>query len=829
LAKYASGERKIFKQVVIKTIGKGLNNIGTKKVLEYVARGADTLELEDEKGEKRSIDEIYKDWKQNFAVGKNPESGRVPKEALHLVFSIDETVNQKNLEALEQSVRDVLKINLYEYRYAMVVHTHQNRPHVHVILNKRSTITGKKLNFQSRKQCKDFFTQLREDFKENLNYYNKEFSYENRFKVDRNLELALLAEYFQKVHKENHLFKEFARDSQRNITRLGQKQDEVGSKIVQTLQEIKSSAALSFSLLKGIDHYNIQKAANTLKTLKQKQEFFEKREEEQRLLLKISKETMAELKPNELAQKIKMLEYLEMPQQKKLLTRKQRQALASLRRSLDFTKLSYAQQMDTELEKQESDLENMVKKTNAFALMKHLRQIDERMAMSEILQDETHMERLRENHDFILSAMEKRYIRNKNTIAFLKDKLQSTVKKDEREEIKKALDFLKNEAKIMHERFNPQVKHSAELEKEIEAQKISKKLDIEFDNSQSIDAFLLEHRPAYATKRQEELEKYAARIAKELKLENWLSLMEAKEFVEKYNPRYKYKQDVIKAQKIVKRLGLKAQPELMSTDGLGEFLKEHKEQYDKIVKEGIEKFVQKIADEHGQEIPSDMAKKSNKELFDWIEINNVRSPSRKLLEKFAQAKLKELIPHFEKQKGEWESMAKENEPMPKDLLKLKREIENVENVLKKTESITPIFPNDVRQLDEALAKKILVGDVTKDIPITMEATPCTAELVSMVKDALPKLQLPKEQEQKIERYLHFAAKEEAPISKSYLKKHGFLDQENFKNVRFEPFEKMAPSVKMPAIEDVLTKEMRAKNIVLERAIKREERTQGITR
>ncbi|MBN2965271.1 relaxase/mobilization nuclease domain-containing protein [Sulfurospirillum sp. T05] len=832
LAKYSTSPRKIFKQVVIKTIGQGLNNIGTKKVLEYVARGADTLELEDEKGEKKTIDEIYKDWKQNFSVAKNPETGRVPKEALHLVFSIDEEVNQKNLEALEQSVRDVLKINLYEYRYAMVVHTHQNRPHVHVILNKRSTITGKKLTFKSRKECKDFFTQLREDFKENLNYYNKEFSYENRFKVDRNLELALLAEYFQKVNKENYLFKEFVRESQRSVARLGQKQNEVGTKIVQTLQEIKSSAALSFSLLKGSDQYSIQKAATTLNTLKRKQEFFAKREEEQSLLLKISKEAVEKIKPSELAQKIKMLEYLEMPQQKKLLTRKQRQALASLHRSLDFTKLNYTRQLDETLNKEESDLEKMVKKTNAFALMKHLRQLDERMAMTEILQDETHMERLVKNHDFVLSAMEKRYLRNKNTIAFLKDKLQTETKQTEREEIKKALAFLQSEAKIMHERFNPQVKHSLELEKEIEAQKISKKLDIEFDNSQSIDAFLLEHRPAYIAKRQEELEKYAARMAKELKLEGWLELMSVKEFVDKYNPRYKYHQNLIRAQKIVKRLKLEDKPELMSTDGLGEFLKKYKEEYDKIVREGIEKFVQKIADEHGMEKPSDMEKRSNQELFEWIEVNNVCSPSRQLLGKYAEKQLEELIPKFEIQREKWENIAKENEPMPKELERKKLRIDNLENILKKTESITPIFENDIKFLDEHLVKILAPKEKTiKKIPITIEGTPYTHELVNLMKETIPKLEISGIQAKKIEAYLHFLSlsEEKEPISKSYLKKHGFLNQKGFEKIEFEPFEKMAPSVKMPAIEEALTKEMRAKNIVLERAIKREERAQGISR
>ena len=818
-----SETKPIFKQVVIKTIGRGLNNVGTERVLEYIARGADTITLEDENGEEKTVNEIYDTWKEKFSPNTN---GRVSKEAMHLIFSIDEDINLKNLEALKQSVRDVLKMNLYEYHHALVVHTHQNKPHVHVILNKRSMITGKKLHFKNRKHCKDFFTQMREDFKESLNYHNKEFHYENRFKVDRDLELGLLQEYIQKVNREHYIFKQIARDAKNNVSRLETKKEEVTSKIKNVLGEIKATTALSFSLLKNNDTVEIERAYNDYDKLKRKQEFFKKREEEQSLLLTTAKSAAQEIKPTDLLQKLKMIEYFEMPQHKKLLTRKQRQTLAALKRSYGFAKLNFIRQMESEFGKHEKEIEGLVQKTNAFALMKHLRNIDERIALMEVLQDDTHLERLEKNRDFILDVMQKRFLQNEKTKAYVQRKLKVAETEKEKTDLKKTLEFLNAENKLMKKQFSSTVQHALELGKQEEVQKISKSLEVEFDQSQSVDEFLLEHRPAYEAKQKAALERYAARISKELRVE--IGEMETQAFVDKYNPRYKFFQDVARAKKIGKRLKLDVDVSLMSTQGVRDFLETHKETYNKIVREGIESFVQKVADEHGQAAPEQMQQKSNKELFDWIEIHNVRSPSRRLLEKLAKQKLAALNETLEKQRAIFEKREELAKARPDALRKLEVKIANVENVLKKTESITPIFQNDIKVLDEALAKRIVTQKAIKEIPITMDATPCTPELVSTIRDTLPKLALEQEQVEKIEKYLYFATKKAAPIAKSYLKKHGFLDQESFKDVKFEPYEKMALSVKMPAIQEALAKEMQAKNIVLEKTFSHTQKRDGHT-
>ena len=52
----------------------------------------------------------------------------------HLIFSINEPCDdQKKLRALKESVHNVLGLNFSGHKYAFVLHTHQNNPHVHVV------------------------------------------------------------------------------------------------------------------------------------------------------------------------------------------------------------------------------------------------------------------------------------------------------------------------------------------------------------------------------------------------------------------------------------------------------------------------------------------------------------------------------------------------------------------------------------------------------------------------------------------------------------------------------------------------------------------------
>ncbi|SQC36276.1 relaxase [Helicobacter fennelliae] len=176
----ASKKSNFSKQVVIKLLS-NLSAKGVKNALSYVIRNSESDFALNQYNERVLLVDIMKDWNKDFSHKPNA------KEAWHFSFCLDESVNEKNLKLLQQSVNEVMQKNFYEYKYVSVVHSHQNKPHIHIILNKNNIFTRKKLHFKSNQELKDFWNLLREDFKNSLNFHNPHLNYTNKYKFERDL------------------------------------------------------------------------------------------------------------------------------------------------------------------------------------------------------------------------------------------------------------------------------------------------------------------------------------------------------------------------------------------------------------------------------------------------------------------------------------------------------------------------------------------------------------------------------------------------------------------------------------------------------------------
>ncbi|WQT67736.1 relaxase [Helicobacter pylori] len=180
------------KQVVIKNIG-NMTRLHSKRAMDYIAKHGELVR--DEFFNEVNYNDIAEQWNEQFEKLLENKS-RVKNCALHLVFSIDENCNEKNLKALELSVYQTLTNTLgYDYPFIMKFHTHQNNPHVHVIINKTNKITNKQLRFHSKDSCKEFYHTLRETFKDYLFANSKgELQYSNTpniYKVIKSIETEL--------------------------------------------------------------------------------------------------------------------------------------------------------------------------------------------------------------------------------------------------------------------------------------------------------------------------------------------------------------------------------------------------------------------------------------------------------------------------------------------------------------------------------------------------------------------------------------------------------------------------------------------------------------
>ncbi|TKX31505.1 relaxase/mobilization nuclease domain-containing protein [Campylobacter estrildidarum] len=166
------------KQVIVKLLS-NLSSAGAKRAMEYILKNNDNSLLINEKGEEVTTKEVLKDWKKDFSKSENA------KDAWHLMFSIKENPTPKNLEILKKSVQQVMDNNFLGYKYVMVLHTHQNNPHVHIVLNKRNILTKKKIHFDKKEDVKEFWDDIRNNFCMTLN--NKGLRYHNHSILEKDL------------------------------------------------------------------------------------------------------------------------------------------------------------------------------------------------------------------------------------------------------------------------------------------------------------------------------------------------------------------------------------------------------------------------------------------------------------------------------------------------------------------------------------------------------------------------------------------------------------------------------------------------------------------
>jgi hypothetical protein len=778
-----------FKQVVIKNIST-VNYAGTKSVLEYIEKGADDIGLQNEKGEIKTVDEIFEEWKQDFTQKeyiKDKPTKRVPKEAIHLIFSIDEKINFKNLEALKKSVEDTLKFNFSQYKYAYVLHTHQNKPHVHVLINKRNIYTRKKLHFKTKIECRDFYNKLREDFKDGLNYYNKNFKYQNKYRIDRNLELLMLKDTIKRIGNQKYIFKIMEQDVKKTFEVANMKKTELEQKLDETKNQLKKTTPI-FSLLNK-DLQEQKKVIEKLYSYTSKKGFFEKIIKNNNTIFE-KMNMIKKVDLGDLEKAISLIEYFENPFENKLLTKSQKKMLRSVKIDLEQSKFIFKLELEEQIKREKIDLEKIAEKNTVYKILPLLQKVEQRLKASELLEDLDLQNTLEKNKKFLLSLLEQRVLKNKSLFNFLLKKLKDEKDNEEIKKIRDYLTFLKNEKEILDKNFKDVVEASKKLEIKNEAIAISKKLEIDIEPTQTFEDFILEHRTEYILKLQKDITRYAETISETINIK--IGNLDPKDFIEKYADRYKHIKAKDKAIKIAKKLKLDIDFTKISTKGLHEFIQEHKKEYDELVNTNVNNFIIKIAKELGfkeNDLSTLLSSKTLKLKFDWIEKNNERSQARKNIELLAKVKIKEY------EKALSVATSTKNE---KEISYYEMQLNNANRLLKKSDGVAPIFPGDLEVIGIDPKKYYENDEKTIPTEITYLGIKCDNEQFKDLKNSIDSLAT--KQKSKVEKYFKFLeSMEEKIISKSYLAKHGFLQLEKYKNLEFEQIEATTPMLNMQKI------------------------------
>ncbi|RDU65782.1 hypothetical protein CQA53_05675 [Helicobacter didelphidarum] len=272
----------IAKQAIVKLLS-NLSVNGFKNALRYIIQNAEEHAAINHYGEQQKASEIFKDWNDDFTGKKNA------KEVWHVCFSIKEIPSTKNLLALEKSVKNLLQKNFYAYKYCYVLHTHQNNPHIHVLINKNNMFSHKKLHFKEKNEIKDFFTTLRNDFTQGLNYYGLHYYNASTYEKRNLLEENLHSFQYKDSNQLNLVTK-----LEKSIARISKKIENFSKKLEQRNTALDTLFMQRKEVLEKYFSFAPQRTKNEalpeFQTLQERKRFYAKRnkERQQRNLARIS-------------------------------------------------------------------------------------------------------------------------------------------------------------------------------------------------------------------------------------------------------------------------------------------------------------------------------------------------------------------------------------------------------------------------------------------------------------------------------------------------------------------------------------------------------------
>ena len=129
-------------QVMVKVTGggRGMGAIGAH--LRYISKGG-RLPIEDDRGLAREGKEALRDLVEQWRVGGSRISEvSERREAFNIMLSMPAGTKA---EFLQRAAREFAKAELANHRYAMVLHTHQANPHVHLSVRAEGR-DGQRLN-----------------------------------------------------------------------------------------------------------------------------------------------------------------------------------------------------------------------------------------------------------------------------------------------------------------------------------------------------------------------------------------------------------------------------------------------------------------------------------------------------------------------------------------------------------------------------------------------------------------------------------------------------------------------------------------------------------
>jgi Relaxase/Mobilisation nuclease domain len=225
-------------EVMVKVTGGGKTVGGVVAHLAYISQRGE-LEIETDEGQRVSKAEqkgLVKDWHLELTAGqyRKPQSpdkpGRTIKLAHNIVLSMPApTPPDKVLAAAKVFAREKFGA---KHRYAMALHTHQQHPHVHLVV-KAEGIDGRRLHID-----KAMLREWREDFARMMRDQGIAANATPRAARGQGKRATRAAAYQTRHHGRSHAFRAEVESIARELSKTGSVRDPAHNKLAETRKAV---------------------------------------------------------------------------------------------------------------------------------------------------------------------------------------------------------------------------------------------------------------------------------------------------------------------------------------------------------------------------------------------------------------------------------------------------------------------------------------------------------------------------------------------------------------------------------------------------------------
>ncbi len=180
-------------------------------------------------------------------------------------FLKENSMSANDIFGFKLAVSNALHENFGEHKFAMALHSHQNNPHIHVLINKRNIFTSKKIHFDKREDIKEFFNKIRDDYTNELNELGFNYVNRNCMQKDLSTEIKKASQALQNDYDTDYKIRNIYDEMRQNLEKDYLNKHKRSRALLEQIDEKRQKVMSCGNFLRNIKIKIIKNFTNTIK------------------------------------------------------------------------------------------------------------------------------------------------------------------------------------------------------------------------------------------------------------------------------------------------------------------------------------------------------------------------------------------------------------------------------------------------------------------------------------------------------------------------------------------------------------------------------------